>query len=268
LRSEAKHLGVTFPQHATQFVVEGVSHLVSRDSSRKFLLNVIAKLQELEALNGSDIQAKFNDCPYIVPLDILFQCEKLGVISLVLYFQSCVDHSKKATALLRLLVDAACESKNEENEVLRYFLDMFVQLGHNDLPTEMKNTVSNKTINAASVILKNISRKIWDFLWENPEKHVYFLEISDVKGFAQIKLPSYQKCYLELLAYLLSYKPDVKPATAITSQSEWTYFKNPKNVLHLITQVCLIAFHSKDGDNMFTFTVARAFRCPGCCRED
>ena len=205
MRSEAKHLGLTFPQHATQFVVEGVSHLVSLDSSKKFLLNVIAKLQELEALNGSDIQAKFNDCPYIIPLDILYQCEKLGVISLVLYFQSCVDNSKKATALLRLLVDGACESKNEEKEVLRYFLDMFVQLGHNDLPAEMKNTVSNKTINAASLILKNISRKVWDFLWENPEKYVYFFELSDMKGFAQIKLPSYQKCYLELLAYLLSY---------------------------------------------------------------
>lgn len=88
-------------------------------------------------------------------------------------------------------------------------------------------------------IINSVIRKIWDFLWENPEKELQLLEISAISSqkTTYFQLSSFQKCYLDQLQFLISYKPEIKASKAVNSQSEWTFFKSPRNIASFVSQV-------------------------------
>ena len=166
LRCEAKQLGTTFPSHATQFVTEAVSYLVNLNTSRTFLLKVICKLGALGVLTGSEIQQKFDDFPFVVPVDVLYECESLGMASTLLYFQSCSENNKKATALFRHLVETACQTGGEKNHAaLAAFVATLVEFAHGSMPPEVQPGVTGKALNAAVMILKNLTRKVSPLLF-------------------------------------------------------------------------------------------------------
>ena len=231
-------------QHSTQFVKECITHLVTSSEcpSYDFLLKVISELQCRDLLHVSDIQSLVNGFPKLLPVELIVEFDKLGIISFINYFQSCVDDPKKLAHWVRILVSIGSEPDEEDQGLLIYLLLAIIGIGYGDLPPEVEKCVNGKTIKAAVVMMNSITRKIWDFLWETPRRRIHFYDITTCQP-SQLKylnLISFKKCCTEQLVFLLSYKPEIKATVAISSQHEWTYFKTQSNIVHLITQVTTI----------------------------
>jgi len=229
-------------QHSTHFVKECISHLLnnSESSSYLFLLKVISELQSRDLLCLSEIHSHISGFPKLLPIELIVELDKLGTISFTNYFQCCADDPKKLANWVRILVHIACEPDDEgDQNLLTYLLLAIIKIGYGVLFPEVEKHINGKTIKAAVVMINSITRKIWDFLWETPEKRIFLYDITACRPnqLQNVDLPSFQKCCIEQLAFLLSYKPEIKATVAINSQYEWTYFKMQSNIVHLITQV-------------------------------
>ena len=232
-------------QHSTQFVIDCITHLLNNSecASYQFLFKVISKLQCRDVLCVSDIQSVVNGFPKLLPLELIAELDKLGIISFANYFQSCAEDPKKLANWVKILVRVACEPEDEgDRGLLIYLLLLIIEIGYGNLSPEVEKNIKGKTIKAAVVMVNSITRKIWDFLWETPAVRVHMLDITSCQPsqLENLNLSSLKKCCTEQLAFLLSYKPEIKATAAISSQHEWTYFKTQPNIVHLTTQVFLI----------------------------
>ena len=234
LEEESRQLAIPFRQHATSFVVEAVSLMAASGSSPSFIIDVIAKLHQQGALSDEELQSRFDVLPSVVPFDVLHACQQLGIVSFIRYLQSCVDQPKKTTALVKSLVELACETPSSEGRqaMLRSFMDQIVEIGHGSLHPDIQQNIEKNTSKAATLILFAITRKVWTLLWQDAERRVDLYEFR-----ADMNLSSYHKCCIEQLFYLMSYKPETKATAAIECQHEWTYLKIPSNVVDFIIQV-------------------------------
>ena len=242
----------TFPSvAATQFVIEAISNLVDpvrnasgeeqRHSPPTFLLAVIAKLVEKGNLCSSDIQESLNNFPGLLPPLVLVELDKCGIISFTRYFQSNTVTSQKCSNWIRCLIKLACEEANSEEDhaVLHYMLCCIIEIGYGTLPEIIQSTIEGHTQKNACLIVTTMTIKLWEMLWDSPEKkfNIFEIPIDNSKHSGHFQLASFQKCYLDLLTSLISHKPEIKATVAINCQHEWSFFKSPNNVTHFITQV-------------------------------
>lgn len=241
LRMDASILKSPFKAYATQFIIQAIDGLVigHPEISGTFLYSIMLKLASNGELNIASIQDSINNYPALVPSHVIVELDKVGVISLTLYFQSSTEClSKKSEWINQLfaLALAPCQNcKSQECNLLHYLLTVIIHIGFGELPADLQNTISGHTVKFAVSLLSDLTSKIWEHLWEYPEKDVRAFEFSN-EGFHG-QYSSIQNCYLEQLAFLISYKPEIKPITAFKLQHEWTFFKSPKNVVNLIVQV-------------------------------
>ena len=170
----------------------------------------------------------------------LVELDKRGIVSFTHYFQCNSTTSSKCSTWVKYLVKLACEANSEEeNATLHYLLCSIINIGYGTLPPDIQNSIGGQTPKNACLIMTTMTGKLWEFLWTNPETNVNVFEVpTDSKhSCSHFQLAAFQKCYLELLANLISYKPETKANVAISSQHEWSFFKSPHNVTHFITQV-------------------------------
>ena len=251
LEAEAKNLSLPFTRHATQFVVEALFLLINKspaadDHSDKFLLALVAQLSSKSKIHMNDVQLKLQSHATLVPIYLVMELDQLGVVSLVHYFQSCAESKEKATCWVRSLVKLACEpANNKDLMTFHYLFAAIIEIGSGNMFSESQ--IGGPAQKIALQVINNVIRKLWDHLWENPEKDVSnALEIPDGNSSSQpstyFHLSSFKKCYLDQLQFLISYKPEIKASKAITSQAEWTFFKSPKNIASFVSQVNIIIF--------------------------
>ena len=248
LHKESDDLNVDFRQHCTQFIIECISHLSDNleSSTCPFLFKIVSELHCRDLLFHAEIQSRANSFPKLLPLELIVKLDKLGIISFVNYFQSCVDNPKKLAHWVRILVHVACEPDAEEDQdLLIYLLSAIIEIGYGVLSPELQETINGKTLKAAMVMINSITRKVWDFLWDTPERkvHLYDIACHEPSRLKILNLLSFQKCCTEQLAFILSYKPEIKATAAINSQHEWTYIKVPANTVHFVTQVTYHQFN-------------------------
>ena len=170
--------------------------------------------------------------------------DKIGAISFLHYFESCAECKAKSSVLEDSLFELSCNPKNQEKgTTLFYLLAGIIKIGF-DVP-HISDQNSHKNENAAKFavsLLNKLTTKVWDYLWESLDNDttVFELPMDSPQASMYFHLPNIQICYLEQLACLISYKPEMRASTAIKTQHDWTFFKSPKNVVNLITQVCCI----------------------------
>jgi len=243
---DASMLKSPFKAYATQFAIQAIDDLIIGHPkiSGTFVYSIMSKLASKGELNFPIIQDSVNNYPALVPTHVIVGLEKIGVISITLYFQSSTECSSKKLAWINQLLALAlapCHCKQQEHDLLEYLLTAIIHVGFGELPADHQKTVSGHTVKFAVSLLSDLTKKMWEFLWEFPEKEVCAFEFSN-QGL-HFQLSSVKNCYLEQLAFLISYKPEIKPVTAIKLQHEWTFFRSPKNVVNLIVQVtkCLLS---------------------------
>ncbi|XP_057381020.1 uncharacterized protein LOC130703609 [Daphnia carinata] len=243
LRADAEKLKIPFKLYATQFVIQGVNALIGKhfDLKGNFFYAITTKLAGQGEIHSQKIQDVVNNQPAVTPFQVIVKLEKIGVVSIILYFQSCSECSEKLSAWVDSLFALACSPPNpEESDLLHYLLTIIIHIGFGDLSADLQRNISGQTIKIAVSLLNDLTRRMWDFLWEFPGKEIHafdFLVDSQQVMFCQPT--SLRRCYLEQLSFIISYKPEIKPITAIKSQHEWTFFKSPKNVANLITQLLI-----------------------------
>ena len=203
--------------------------------------NFIAKLVEKGNLCSSDIQESLNNLPGLLPPRVLVELDKCGIISFTRYFQSNTVTSQKCSNWIRCLIKLACEEANSEEDhaVLHYMLCCIIEIGYGTLPEIIQSTIEGHTQKNACLIVTTMTIKLWEMLWDSPEKklNIFEIPIDNSKHSGHFQLASFQKCYLDLLTSLISHKPEIKATVAINCQHEWSFFKSPNNVTHFITQV-------------------------------
>lgn len=246
LRAEAHQLNIPFKMHATQFVKQAFITMINDESCNGDMVCAIAaNFVNQSELDISEIQIELSNYPNLIPPPVLVKLDKIGVISLIHYLRDCMECPKKTSALSKYIFKSTCDVNNVSGNnhilVLRYLLNTIVQFGYGTLPSEMQKDVSGQTIKTSVLLLNQYTRKIWDFLWQHPEIEINGFDILvQSKNLELSQVVSYQKCYMEQLTYIISYKPEIKASTAINSQHDWTFFKSPKNVVSFVTQVIFL----------------------------
>ena len=244
LLSESSRSKTAPQQYVTQFVIELLSYMIqsTSDSERECLLRngstLVAKLRKSNIIKNPEVQAKLNLFPNLVPLDVLYEFDKIGAISFIEYLQASLEDEKKLTTLINQLVHLCC---NNKQKTVRFQIMMYmVHIAHGSVGEELQKVISGQTVKMSMKILNSVIRKIWDHLWENVNSNVYLFNLN---RFPDCALPpnfdrsSLRRFSVEQLAFLLSYKPEIKATVAISSQSDWTYFKSPSSVVQFITEV-------------------------------
>lgn len=243
---DASILKSPFKAYATQFAIQVIDGLIIGHPkiSGTFVYSIISKLASKGELNFPSIQDSVNNYPALVPTNVIVELEKIGVISITLYFQSSTECPSKKLEWINLLFASALapwqNCKPQEHNLFEYLLTTIIHVGFGELPADLQKTINGHTVKFAVSLFSDLTTKIWEFLWEFSEKEVRAFEFSN-QGL-HFQLSSLKNCYLEQLAFLISYKPEIKPVTAIKLQHEWTFFRSPKNVVNLIVQVtkCLL----------------------------
>ena len=227
--------------YATQFVIQAIESLVDGHTkiNGTFLYSVMSKLARKGELNLTSIHNRVNHFPVLVQTQVIVELDKIGVISIISFFQTSSECSSKRlewlNQLFALVLAPRQNPKSQEHELLDYLLTAIIHVGFAELPAEPKETINGQTVKFAVSLLNDLTKQIWDFLWEFSGKDVHAFEFPN--GGLHFQLSAFQNCYLEQLAFLISYKPEIKPITAIKSQHEWTFFKSPKNVINFILKV-------------------------------
>lgn len=207
------------------------------------MYSVISKFVSREELNIPHIQAKINNYPVPISPHVIVELDKNGAVSFINYFQTCAQCPQKTTEIVEFLFSLACNSFEEHNSgQFHYLFTAIVQIGFGELTSDVQKSMSGQTVKVAVLLVNSLTRKFWDFMLKFPEKEIHAYEIQNKSGHKCINFHvlSFQKCYLEQLVYLISYKPEVRASTALNSQHEWTYLKSPKNLVSFITQVNII----------------------------
>lgn len=243
LRADAEKSKTPFKLYATQFVIQGVKALIGKHFKLEgnFFYVLAKKLASQGEIYNQKIQDVINNQPALAPFQVIVKLDKIGVISIILYFQSCSGCSSKLSAWVDSLFVLSCSPPNpQESDLLHYLLTVVIHIGFGELSADLQKNISGQTLKIAVSLLNDLTRLMWDFLWEFPEKEIHaFDSLVDSQQVMFCQLSSLQRCYLEQLSFIISYKPEIKPITAIKSQHEWTYFKSPKNVVNLITQLLI-----------------------------
>ena len=244
LRTDASKLKSPFKTYATQFVIQAIDVLVDNHTkiNKQFLYSIMLKLESKGELNIPSIHDRVNNYSFLVPSHVIVELEKIGVISVMLYFQRTSECSSKKLEWINQLFALALvpkqDPKPQEHDSLDYLLTAIIHVGFGELTTDLQKTISGQTVKFAVSLLNDLTKKCWDFLWENPEKELHAFEFPN-EGL-HLQLSAFKNCYLEQLAFLISYKPEIKPITAIKIQHDWTYYKSPKNVVNFIVKVNII----------------------------
>lgn len=203
----------------------------------------MSKIAGTGDLNHYEIQQHVNKYPSLLPPQLIITLDRLGVMSFPNFFQNGIDNSKKIASWVRCILTLACEPKEEDDIVtMQAIVTAIVGIGFGKLPLEMQNLITSQTVKTSVLMVNSFTRKIWDFLWENSDVKVHIFELPQDPGLMSCDVQAIQSCYLEQLAFLFSYKPEIKASVAITSQHEWTYFKSQENVTNFIMQVILFKF--------------------------
>lgn len=255
LQTEADVLRVDFSQHATQFTSIAISHLIETydhnkmSSSCKFLAAIISQLSNNQEINGAEIQKVISNHSALLPPHLLVELDKSGVVSLLYYFQNSVGNKDKSSSWVQSLSKLACDNDNDQpvsptskcddngNEIFHQLFAAVVEVGFGTPYPEVK--IESQVLKKSMLIINNVIRKIWDHVNAHSEKEVWMvMQIPNSSSLSpHFHLSSFQKCYLEQLAFLISYQPEIKASKAISCQHEWTFFKSPKNIVNFITQV-------------------------------
>ena len=255
LRTDASKLKSPFKTYATQFVIQAIDVLVDNHTkiNKQFLYSIMLKLASKGELNIPSIQDRVNNYSFLVPSHVIVELDKIGVISLILYFQRTSECSLKKLEWINQLFALALvpkqDPKPQEHDSLDHLLTAIIHVGFGELTTDLQKTISGQTVKFAVSLLNDLTKKCWDFLWENPEKELHAFEFPN-EGL-HLQLSAFKNCYLEQLAFLISYKLEIKPITAIKTQHDWTYFKSPKNVVNFIVQVNIIYLNKVFGLSIF-----------------
>lgn len=247
LQCDSEKFKTPFKLYATQFAIQTMDSLIDSKhlsiNSKHIVYSVISKLVSRGELNIPEIQAKINNYPVSVPPGVIVELDKAGAISFINYFQTCAECPEKTTLLVEFLFNLACNSTEEHNLAqFHYLFTAIVQIGFGVLTLDIQKHISGQTVKVAVLLINSLTRKLWDFMLKFPEKEIHVFEIQN-NNFQQsihVHLLSFQKCYLDQLVYLISYKPEVRASTALNSQHEWTFFKSPKNIVSFLTQVNLL----------------------------
>ena len=226
------------------------------------------KLASKGELNIPSIHDRVNNYSFLVPSHVIVELEKIGVISVMLYFQRTSECSSKKLEWINQLFALALvpkqDPKPQEHDSLDYLLTAIIHVGFGELTTDLQKTISGQTVKFAVSLLNDLTKKCWDFLWENPEKELHAFEFPN-EGL-HLQLSAFKNCYLEQLAFLISYKPEIKPITAIKIQHDWTYYKSPKNVVNFIVKVNII--YSNKVLSYFFWNFANIVLCKFCIAFD
>lgn len=246
---EAENLNIPLQSHITHFLNELVSHMLQLSEPKLPEKTVLWALLGKFVTNGgvqvADIQAIVQDADNLAPARLIVELDKLGVISLISYFQNTVDDKEKSqswvTSLLKLIPFEGPVDEVDQ-ATFHYLFAAIVHIGFGTHQPGIK--IGGQALKIAVLVVNKVIKKIWEYLWVNPEKEIHCFEIPSSSSLSpHFSLQSFQNCYLEQLAFLVSHKPEIKASKAINLQHEWTFFKSPKNVASLITQV-LLRIHS------------------------
>lgn len=246
LHLEAKQKNALLQDFATKFVCESIEYLVAsqNEDSRftpKFLMALMSKLSATNSLNNYETQQQINCFPSLIPPQLVIKLDQLGIVSFASYFQNGINSSKKIASWVKCILQLACEPEDEDDiTALQALVTSIIGIGFSKLPPEMQSTITSQTVKTSVLMINSITRKIWDFLWENPDIKALVFDIPQDLQYMSCSVEAIQSCYLEQLTFLLSYKPDIKASAAIASQHEWTYFKCPENITNFIMQVYYI----------------------------
>ncbi|KAI9552901.1 hypothetical protein GHT06_020785 [Daphnia sinensis] len=243
LRADAEKSKTPFKLYATQFVIQGLNALIGKHFNLKgnLFYAIATKLANQGEIHSQKIQDAVNNQPDLAPFQMLVNLDEIGIISIILYFQSCSECPSKLSAWGDSLFGLVCSPPNpQESHLLHYILTTIIHIGFGELSADLQRNISGQIVKLAVSLLNDFTRRMWDFLWEFPEKEIHAFDcVVDSQQVMFCQLTSLQRCYLEQLSFIISYKPEIKPITAIKSQHEWTFFKSPKNVVKLITQLLI-----------------------------
>lgn len=258
LQTEADVLRVNFSQHATQFISIAISHLIETydhnkmNSSCKFLAAIISELSNNQEINVAEIKKNISNHSALLPPQLLVELDKSGVVSLLYYFQNSVENKDKSSSWVQNLSKLACDDNNDQHsvsptnkcendkEIFHQLFAAVVEIGFGTPHPEVK--IESQVLKKSMLVITNVIRKIWDHVNAHPEKEVWMvIQIPNSSSLSpHFHLSSFQKCYLEQLAFLISYQPEIKASKAISCQHEWTFFKSPNNIVNFITQVIFL----------------------------
>lgn len=260
LRADAEKSKIPFKLYATQFVIQAVDALIGKHSNLQanFFYRITSKLVSQAEIYSQNVQDKFNNHPAVAAFPVIVKLDRIGVISIFRYFQSCTECTSKISAWVNYLLTLACSSTNpQDSDLLHYFLTAVIHIGFGELSADLQKNINGQTVKVAVSLLNDLTKQMWDFLWEFPEKQVHAFEcLVDSQQAMFCQLSSLQRCHLEQLSFIISYKPEIKPITAIKSQHEWTFFKSPKNIVNFITQVTIHYFYLVSDSNQQTRSIA------------
>lgn len=251
LKADSKALQLPFQDFATQFVIQLLNNLTDESissSQGNIFYQTISVLVKEEQVFLTDIREKITKYPNLIPLHVALQLDRISVMSLTYYLERCAQCPEKTSQLnINLLKLASNAAEDATSKLLFHTVcASIIYLGYNTLPTDVQE-MNGQARKMSIMVLNNLTKNVWKFLMENPEKNLYSCVYAvplKLESSLCFHLPTFQKCLLEQLAFLISYKPEVKATLAISSQHEWTYFKSSKNIVDFITQVLSFSYFS------------------------